>query len=100
MTISFKNPSKDEISIMQEFAKIIDSAYALLNKPQVSDVASIVASKLNEALMWYSHGILNKPSPKLDASATVADAKTDILQEEHNPASNLQADAAEASIKE
>ena len=59
--IEFKSPSKEDVEVMKQFANVIDSALGLLNNENVSNVAQHVAIKLQESLMWFSHGVLNKP---------------------------------------
>ena len=69
MSIEFKTPSEAEVSSMKEFASIIDSALTVLHAPDLAHVSQIVAKKLQEALMWFSHGILNKPAVQAAVAA-------------------------------
>jgi hypothetical protein len=61
MAIEFRAPSEQDIALMKEFADIVDAGLTVLGKPEIAHVASVIASKLQEALFWYQHGILNKP---------------------------------------
>lgn len=72
--IEFKSPSVDDVALMKEFANVVDAALAHLAKPEVSNVAQIVASKLQEALMWFSHGVLNR-QPEEESSVAEPELK-------------------------
>lgn len=60
MTIEFKTPTPEDVAKMRDFASIIDSALSKLNTPELAQVGHVTATKLQEALMWFSHGVLNK----------------------------------------
>lgn len=59
--IEFRSPTEENVAAMKEFAAIVDSGLTILAREGMSHVAAVVASKLQEALMWFSHGVLNAP---------------------------------------
>ncbi len=80
MAIEFKSPSEQDIEMMREFAAVVDGGLELLGKPEISHVAHVVASKLQEALMWFSHGVLN--TPVVNVAAAIAGAVAEGTAEE------------------
>jgi hypothetical protein len=76
MAVEFKTPSETEATQMKEFASIVDSALTILHAPDLAHVSQIVAKKLQEALMWFSHGILNKPV--VQAAVDVAEVAAEV----------------------
>lgn len=63
MSIEFKTPSEADVALMKEFAQVIDAGMSVALKPEMSHVAHDILKKLQEALFWFSHGVLNKPAP-------------------------------------
>lgn len=61
MSIEFRSPTEDNIAMMKKFASVVDSGLEIIAKENMQHVAPVVASKLQEALMWFSHGVLNMP---------------------------------------
>lgn len=77
MTVEFKQAEPEDIAVMKQFGDIISQGMALLGDKTTNNFSSIVAQKLQEAMQWFSHGILNKPivNAAIDA-AEVAGAVT------------------------
>jgi len=77
MTVEFKAASDQDITVMKQFGDIISQAMTVAGDPNMTHVSGIVAQKLQEAMQWFSHGVLNKPivNAAIDA-AEVAGAVT------------------------
>jgi hypothetical protein len=84
MTITFKTPKEADVAMMKEFANIIDQALTCLGKPSLGNVAQVCASKLQEALMWFSHGVMNAPAA-INTAVDVIDVAAAVTG---NPALN------------
>jgi hypothetical protein len=65
MAIEFRNPSEDESAMMQEFGVLVSQAVDLIIKHELGNFGGLIANKLQEAMLWHSHALLNKP--KADA---------------------------------
>ena len=76
MAIEFKTPEESDVNTMKEFAGIIDTALTFVDKSTLSHVSHVIASKLQEALFWFSHGVLNKPVVEgvLEVASEIANA--------------------------
>lgn len=71
MSIEFRTPSESDIALMKEFAQVVDAGMSIALKPEMAHVAHDILKKLQEALFWFSHGVLNKPvAPVAESSAT------------------------------
>lgn len=81
MAIEFKTPSESDVAMMKEFANVIDSAMTIALKPEMSHVSHDILKKLQEALFWFSHGVLNKPSPE-PVIAAITDGTLDEVLED------------------
>ncbi len=78
MAIEFKSPSEIEQAAMKKFGEIIDSAFQIIAVPEMQHVAQYVAKNLQEALFWFTHGILNKPV--VQAVEEIASVAADIAE--------------------
>lgn len=72
MAIEFKTPPEKEIQTLQTFATFVDQAMTLLSStPSLAPIAHLVAMKLQEALHWFTHGIMN---PQVNAAIEITEA--------------------------
>lgn len=72
MAIEFRNPSDEESAMMQEFGGLISQAVEMLVKHELGQFGGLVANKLQEAMLWHSHALLNKPKSGENANPDAA----------------------------
>lgn len=85
--IEFKVPSEKDVEDMKEFAGVIESGMKLIDSPAMSHVSHTVAKKLQEALMWFSHGVLNRAEEVIAATESVVEPIEGELIQAENTAS-------------
>lgn len=66
MTVQFKNPSDQEAALMREFGTLISNGVDMVMRHDIANIAGVVVQKLQEAMFWHSHGLLNKEPVKKD----------------------------------
>ncbi len=60
--IEFKSPSEEDINKMRNFAQLVDAALVFLSNHTMSEALGFAGKKLQEALMWHNHAVLNLPA--------------------------------------
>lgn len=78
MSIEFKSPDESQATELKAFGEVIDAGIAILHSPDHQHVAQIVAKKLQEALMWFTHGVINRPGAQ--AAEEVASVALDVTE--------------------
>lgn len=64
MTVEFRTPSETESDLMREFGVLVSNGVEMIMRHEVGNYGGVVVQKLQEAMFWHSHALLNKEPPK------------------------------------
>jgi len=74
MSMKLMSPNEEQSTMMNAFGELLSTAFDLLVKHELGAGAEIIAEKLQEAMFWHNHVLLNK-----DNMAPVAPIEGDVI---------------------
>lgn len=78
MDMQIQSANSDQLDMMKAFGSLLGSAIDLIVKHELGDGAELIVQKLQEAMFWHSHLLLNKPEGTSDAETPTGSVDSSV----------------------